>query len=305
MNIKCNKCSIEQNENNFSFKNKEKNYRSTICKGCINKDNLKRKKLRQCRICNNEFIGKKNTCPGCDNKKYNFDICQCGREKEKRSKLCKFCKKNFNLLEKKCNECLLEKNINEFHFSNKKKNYRKSKCTQCMKKFDKERNGNLIFRICNECNEMKKMRGKTCSKCNNSSLCWCGNIKNKTSKNCKNCHFEKLKNVPSRFIKNTGYALLKVNNHPRAYNNYILEHIIVMEKFLGRHLEPGENVHHLNGIKDDNRIENLELWIKPQPSGIRIEDAVKWAREVIEKYNNVPMIPKEKEVGTIKEKEGL
>jgi hypothetical protein len=62
------------------------------------------------------------------------------------------------------------------------------------------------------------------------------------------------------------------------------KHVLLMEEFLGRYLREGENVHHQNGVKDGNRPENLELWVRPQASGMRASDAVAWAKDILARY---------------------
>lgn len=62
------------------------------------------------------------------------------------------------------------------------------------------------------------------------------------------------------------------------------EHRAVMEQHLGRPLSSDEFVHHKNGQRADNRIENLELWSRSHPDGQRVIDKLEWAIEFIERY---------------------
>lgn len=88
---------------------------------------------------------------------------------------------------------------------------------------------------------------------------------------------ETLKPGGSRIKSKTGYVRVHAPTHPNSNcDGYVLEHRLVMEKMLGRPLAEWENVHHLNGLRDDNRPENLELWAVPQPSGRRVSDLVNW-----------------------------
>lgn len=69
-----------------------------------------------------------------------------------------------------------------------------------------------------------------------------------------------------------GYVFLRLPQHPSARGRDIPEHRLVMERKLGRLMREGESVHHINGIRDDNRPENLELWSVSQPWGQRVSD---------------------------------
>lgn len=88
-----------------------------------------------------------------------------------------------------------------------------------------------------------------------------------------------------RNVTITGYVKFYNPDHPNAAaNGFILEHRYIMSEYLGRPLENHEQVHHINGIRYDNRIENLELWSTRQPPGQRVEDKVKFAIEILEMY---------------------
>jgi hypothetical protein len=86
------------------------------------------------------------------------------------------------------------------------------------------------------------------------------------------------------FSDSTGYAYLSRTVNGRTER--VAAHRMIMEHKIGRTLLSGENVHHINGVKNDNRPENLELWSTSQPYGQRVIDKVAWAHTILDLYEN-------------------
>jgi len=85
------------------------------------------------------------------------------------------------------------------------------------------------------------------------------------------------------FLDKNGYRILSCGPDGKKYQ---CEHRVIMARMIGRPLLPDETVHHKNGNRSDNREENLELWSSRNPKGQRIEDKVRYAREILALYGD-------------------
>jgi hypothetical protein len=158
-----------------------------------------------------------------------------------------------------------------------------------------QRLGNVFQVRCRRCRECQHVFRPSsghlrCPACRSKNVCACGRSKQLKSATCSNCRTVAVEANGNwrggRTRHKAGYTMVRVPDHPRATSGpYVFEHILVAEDLLGRYLHLGETVHHRNGVRDDNRPENLELWTTPQPSGIRVSDALAWAHQIIERYS--------------------
>jgi len=88
---------------------------------------------------------------------------------------------------------------------------------------------------------------------------------------------------PVRLKESDGYITWQWRG-PKGDLVKVGEHRLVLMRVLGRELLPHESPHHINGVRDDNRPENLELWSIRQPPGQRVADKLQWAEELLRLY---------------------
>lgn len=139
--------------------------------------------------------------------------------------------------------------------------------------------GSHLRKYCSDnCRNQKKCSVEHCDR----------NVKNRDSlcaSHWRRAKDGKLLDTPIRKIATPGEGHLTKHGYVRL--NGGLQHRLVMEEALGRFLESHEEVHHINGVRNDNRLENLELWSTSQPKGQRVEDKLAWAKEIIRQYEPI------------------
>lgn len=158
-------------------------------------------------------------------------------------------------------------------------------CVRCHKPFESKASHEQRRKYCSHACQYaakteKALEDRICAFCGNKFKCSRYKDIKHCSRTCSNRGMAKTKrigHVNKQGYRSFGYA---TDGKPRSY----LEHRLVMAKHLGRELKSYENIHHKNGVKDDNRIENLEIWVTRQPKGQRVQDTIEWAVAFLESH---------------------
>lgn len=198
-----------------------------------------------------------------------------------------------------CKICKIEKDESEFLVKSKDKMDKSRSCRDCRNLKNREDKKNRVreVRPCFGC--FKPILGSRnfCKNCRQDykDICkLCGNKVKSIGANCWSCYLKINGKVTGPRLKiktNSGYIYIFKPTHPCATKaGYVLEHRLVVEKEISRYLDNTETVHHKNGVKDDNRIENLELRTGNHGPGQSIGDLINWALYIIEKYGSVPSL---------------
>lgn len=207
---------------------------------------------------------------------YWYCRCDCGKEKEvcvyalidgrsTRCRACGYVRREDPLV---CTKCNLNKSVNDFGLRNDRRGGRDSICFECQSHIRLSR-------------ELRDTRSCSVSDCDRpyyrQGLC---------SMHCQRLRHKGVLGPVHRLKREDGQWYLNAQGYRQTSidGKSVLEHRVIMAIYLRRNLLPHENVHHINGIKDDNRLENLELWEHSQPSGQRVVDKVAWAKELLRLY---------------------